>query len=142
MKLLKNSRGFSLMEIMIAVAIIGIFGGGAAVGVKKILDGAKVKRAKQDLRAIAAAVEQFEMDNAAYPNSLDELINDPGDLPDYQPGGYLKGDSLPKDPWKNEYIYERADAPEGMPFEILTYGADGNEGGDGIDKDVRLSEVE
>jgi general secretion pathway protein G len=138
--ILNNRRGFSLMEILVALFIIGLFAGGAAVGVKKITDGAKKKRAIQDMRVLAGAIDQFEMDNGLYPNSLTDLVEDPGDMPDYQPGGYLNKSEVPVDPWKNEYVYLRDDAPEGMPFDLMTLAADGAEGGDGKNKDIRLSD--
>ncbi|MBI2343230.1 MAG: type II secretion system major pseudopilin GspG [Deltaproteobacteria bacterium] len=140
--MLRSEKGFSLMEILVALFIIGLFAGGAAVGVKKISDGAKKKRAIQDIRVLAAAIDQFEMDNGIYPKGIEELVNDPGDLPDYQPGGYLNKREVPKDPWKHEYLYVREGAPDDAPYDLLSYGADGSEGGDGKEKDIRLSELD
>lgn len=139
---MNNQKGFSLMEILVALFIIGLFAGGAAVGVKKITEGAKRKRAIQDIRVISAAAEQFEMDNGVYPKNAQELVQDPGDLPEYQPGGYLNKDEVPIDPWKNEYAYERENAPEGMAFDVISYGADGADGGEGADKDIKLSDLD
>ena len=130
------------MEILVALFIIGLFAGGAAVGVKKITEGAKRKRAMQDIRILSAAIEQFEMDNGVYPKSLEELVEDPGDMPDYQPGGYLNKDVVPNDPWKNEYVMLGDDIPEGYDFDIASYGADGSEGGEAKNKDIRLSDLE
>jgi general secretion pathway protein G len=141
MRIVNSEKGFSLMEILVALFIIGLFAGGAAVGVKKISDGAKKKRAIQDIRVIAAAIDQFEMDNGIFPNSLTELVEDPGELPDYQPGGYLNKSEVPVDPWKTEYVLDAENAPEGMPFDVVSYGADKSEGGEGKNKDIKLSEL-
>lgn len=135
---MKNQHGFSLMEVLIALFIIGLFAGGAAVGVKKIGEGAKIKKAQQDLRTFAAAVDQFEMDNRRYPTSLAELVKDPGDLPNYQPGGYLNKEEVPRDPWGSDYQFSADGAPEGRAYEITCWGPDKSEGG----KDYKLSELE
>ncbi len=140
--MVRNERGFTLMEILLAVFIIGLFAGGAAFATKSIRQNARIKKAKQDLKILASAVDQFEMDNGVFPKNIEELVHDPGDLSDYQPGGYLKGGKIPLDPWKHEYVFIGEGAPEGFAFDIISYGADGAEGGEGVNKDIRYSDLE
>lgn len=130
------------MEILVAMAILMVIGGGAAVGVSKVLSNSRVKKAKQDVRTIAQAVDAFEMDTGVFPATLEDLVKDPGDLDNWQPGGYLKKNEMPKDPWKGDYVFLFDDAPEGWDYDIVSYGKDGQEGGEDFDKDIRLSELD
>lgn len=138
---MRNEKGFSIMEIMVAIGIIALITGGGALAVNKMMKNAKVKRAKSDIQILSQAIDLFEMDNLRFPNGLDELVNDPGELPNYQPGGYLKDGKVPKDPWGADYLLVLDDVPEGMQFDIMSYGEKGQEGGDGYEKDLRLSET-
>ena len=137
-----SQRGFSLTEILIAVTIIGLITGGVAYGIRGAVDSARKRRAEQDVKALAASIDQFEADNGKYPSSLEDLIRDPGDLPNFDPNGYIRGKKeVPKDPWTNEYVYTTESPPEGFDYDIISYGKDRAEGGEGPGKDIKLSEV-
>ena len=77
---------------------------------------------------------EFQGQNARLPRSLDELVNRPGDCPNWPEGGYLKNNKVTKDPWGHEYIYKFEGA--GGDFEIICLGADGQEGGSGVSRDI------
>ncbi len=136
---MKNQRGFSLMEVLIAITLIALFGAGAAAGFKRIQAGAKVKKAREDIKMLGQAVDRFEMDNGQYPEGLKDLVENPGELPDYAPGGYLDKGKMPVDPWKHDYSYEKSGGDKGAAYDIVSPGADGQEG---TDDDVRLSKLE
>lgn len=139
---MQSQKGFSLTEILIAVTIIGLITGGVAYGIRGAIDSARKRRAEQDIKAIAASIDQFEADNGKYPSGLEDLFRDPGDLPSYDPNGYLRGKKeVPKDPWNVEYVYSTEGAPEGFDYEISSYGKDHAEGGEGPNKDIKLSEI-
>lgn len=118
-----HPRGFSLVEIMVVVVIIGLLAGAVTVGFGKYLDSAKQNRAKSDLRAIMTEVDGFKMLNGRYPT------NDEGVEVLDMPGG------VPTDPWGNRYEYN-SPAGNGRPYEVFTLGQDAQEGGDGIDADI------
>ena len=133
-----SQRGFTLIEIMVVVVILGIL---AAVVVPRIMDNpgkARVAKAKQDIRQLESALELYKLDNFNYPSTqqgLDALVSKPSGDPqpkNYKQGGYIK--SLPKDPWGNPYQY----LSPGVKGEvdIFTLGADNQPGGDGEAADV------
>jgi general secretion pathway protein G len=131
-------RGFTLIEIMIVVAIIGILAGLVASVVGGRDDEARVQAARADLKTLANALELYKLDNYRYPSSeqgLEALMKDPGDAPNWNPQGYLKGKEAPKDPWKREYIYESSTS-SGTPYVLFSLGADGAEGGEGFAEDI------
>lgn len=131
-------RGFTLIEVMVVIVILGIL---AALVVPRVLsrpDEARVVAAKQDLAVISQALKLYRLDNQHYPSAeqgLGALIVKPETAPlppNWKPGGYLE--RLPKDPWGNAYVYVNP----GLHGEIdvLSLGADGKPGGDGFDADV------
>lgn len=131
----KRSRGFTLIEIMIVVVIIGIL---AAIVVPRITDRtdqAKITRVKADIRRIEGALNLYRLDNHRYPTSdegLAALVEKPADAPAWKEGGYL--DRIPKDPWGNEYQYLNPGTHS--TIDIFSLGADGAQGGEGSNADI------
>ncbi len=134
---LAAQRGFTLIEMMVVVVIIGLLAAVVAPNLIGNIDTASVNRAKQDIRGIETALNLYRLDNFRYPSSdlgLEALVNHPGEstAPNWKSGGYLR--SVPTDPWNNPYQY-RYPGRHGE-FDVWSYGADGREGGDGIDADI------
>lgn len=120
----KPQRGFTLIEVMVVVVILAIL---ATVVVPRIMDRpdqARVTRAQQDIRAVEAALNLYRLDNFRYPSTDDGLE---ALVPKYL-------DSLPEDPWGNPYLY--LSPGEKGEFDVYSFGADGTEGGEGVDKDI------
>ena len=137
----KTTSGFTLIEILIVVVILGILG---AVVVPNILsrpDTARVQAAQTDLRALSQTLEIYRLDNFQYPSSeqgLESLVDRPSGFPEpknWNPEGYLK--KLPTDPWGSPYLYEKT----GSSYSLISLGADGQEGGEGFDADIRLNDL-
>jgi len=128
----KKASGFTLIEIMVVIVILGIL---AAVVVPRIMDNpdkARIVKAKQDIRAMEGALELYRLDNFNYPSTdqgLEALVSEPSGSPEaknWKSGGYLK--RLPTDPWGNDYQYLSPGVNGAV--DIFTYGADGEEGGE------------
>ncbi len=135
----RNVRyGFTMVELMAVLIIIGLLATLVATKVVSKIDQAKVTTTKANLKLLHTAVNQFYMDTSRFPTEdvgLVELIEQPSDITKYEPGGYLETTEIPKDGWGNDFIYERF--PEsGKPFVIKSYGADGEEGGEDYDADL------
>lgn len=130
--------GFTLIEILIVVVILGILAGLVVVNVMDRPDQARVVAAKSDIQAIMSALKLYRLDNGAYPSSeqgLGALVRKPeiGEIPrNWKPGGYL--DRLPKDPWGMDYQYLNP----GLHGEIdvFSFGADRQPGGEGVNADI------
>ncbi|WP_432721024.1 type II secretion system major pseudopilin GspG [Jeongeupia wiesaeckerbachi] len=131
-------RGFTLIEILVVITILAILG---ALIVPKIMDRpneARVVAAKQDIRSVVQALKLYKLDNGRYPSTeqgLKALTEKPSAPPvpmNWKTGGYLE--KLPKDPWGGDYLYLNP----GLHGEIdvMSYGADGAQGGEGYDADV------
>jgi len=135
---LDRHAGFTLLEIMVVVVILGILAALVAPQVISKVDEANVVKAKQDIRAFETALNLFRLDNFKYPTSdqgLQALAVQPTDssIRNWKKGGYI--DSLRKDPWGNDYQYIYP-GTHGKEFDLFTYGADGREGGEGNDADI------
>src|SRR3990167_2326130 len=131
-----NQKGFSLIEIMVVIVILGIL---ASIVVPKIIsrpDEARAVKAKQDILAIQSALDLYKLDNGSYPTTdqgIIALVEKPTTNPaprNWQQ--YLK--SLPKDPWDRDYIY--LNPGEHGEIDIFTLGANGEAGGSGIDAEI------
>ncbi len=128
--------GFTLIEILVVVVIIGILG---AVIVPNLLgrpDQARITAAQSDIRSLANALDIYRLDNFRYPSTdqgLEALTSKPAGFPEpkgYNPDGYIR--KLPTDPWGSPYVYERT--TEG--FSLFSVGGDGAEGGEGLNADI------
>lgn len=131
-------RGFTLIEVLVVVVILGIL---AAIVVPKVMDEpdkARIAKARQDVRALMTALNMYKLDNYVYPSTeqgLDSLVRRPGGQPDarnWKEGGYI--DNLPKDPWGNDYQYLNPGV--NATVDVYSLGADGQLGGDSLNSDV------
>jgi general secretion pathway protein G len=134
----RKQGGFTLIEILVVITILAILG---ALVVPKIMNRpneARVVAAKQDIRSVVQALKLYKLDNGRYPSTeqgLKALIEKPSAAPvpnNWKTGGYLE--KLPKDPWGSDYLY----LSPGIKGEIdvMSYGADGQQGGEGTDADI------
>ena len=139
---LDRSKGFTLIEVMVVVIILGIL---AAIVVPRVMDRpdeARITKAKQDIRALESALNLYKLDNFVYPTSdqgLEALVQQPSGSP--EPKNWKKYmDRLPKDPWGQPYQY----LSPGVKGEvdIFSLGADGQQGGEGANTDVGNWELE
>ena len=140
-----RSRGFTLIEIMVVVIILGILAAIVAPSVMGRVDQAQVTRVQSDLRAIEGALKFYRLDNHSYPTSeqgLEALITKPNDpnVRNWKAGGYLDRNNVPKDPWGNPYIY--LNPGNHGEFDLYTLGADGRPGGEELDADIGNWELE
>lgn len=135
----RHTAGFSLVELLVVIVIIGLLATVVMINVLPAQDKAMVEKAKADIAVLEQAVETYKLDTMVLPRTeegLDALLKPPASLtrPErYRDGGYIK--RLPKDPWGNPYQYGRP-GRNGAPFEIYSLGADGVEGGEKQDADI------
>lgn len=138
--------GFSLVEMLVVLAIIAILA--TAVGLSRggLLAGAKKKTAISDIKVLKTALEVYDTDNGSYPTlqqGLAALVSKPTIPPvpaNYPSSGYLDKKTQPVDPWGGEYVY-LVPGRMGEPFEIISYGKDKRPGGEGDNADISSSEI-
>ncbi len=136
-----RAKGFTLIEIMVVVVILGVLGALIIPNIIGRPDEARVTAARSDIQQIGNALELYRLDNGQYPSSdqgLDALVEEPAGYPEarnWNSEGYLK--RLPIDPWGEPYLYFSED----RSIEVYSFGVDRKEGGEGIDADIRLSEL-
>ena len=138
-RLLRGSAGFTLIEMLVVLVIIGLISSLVGPRVLNYLTDARVKAAKLQMEAFSSSLDLYFLDTGRYPatsEGLTALVRKSGNQDSWN-GPYLKGGQVPADPWGNPYVY-RSPA-ERLPFEIISLGADGREGGTGSAADLRSS---
>lgn len=133
-----GNSGFSLIEILVVVVIIGIL---AAVIVPRVMDRpdeARATKARQDVQALVTALNMYRLDNHVYPSTeqgLEALVRRPAgrpEAPNWRDGGYL--DRLPQDPWRRDYQYMHPGVHG--EIDVWTFGRNGQPGGEGVDGEI------
>ena len=130
--------GFTLIEIMVVVVIIGLLAAMVVPAVVGQVERARVTKAKQDMQGFETALAMFKLDNSKYPTTdqgLTALVQQPTDpsIRNWRPGGYLQ--QVSKDPWGYDYHYEFP-GTHGKEYDLYTLGADNQPGGEGPDADI------
>lgn len=131
-----KQAGFTLIEMLVVLVILGLLAGVVGPNVLNQLGGAKTKTAKIQIQDLEQAVEMFKLDVGRYPSTsegLEALVSKPGSADGWN-GPYLKS-GVPKDPWKNEYHYANP-GTRGGAVDVFSLGQDGASGGDGENSDV------
>jgi general secretion pathway protein G len=144
--LIKNVRGFTLIELMVVIIILGILAMYVAPKIMGRPDEARQVKARLDIASLETAIKLYRLDNGMYPGTeqgLQALVAQPetGTLAKkWRKGGYLEKNRVPKDPWGNEYIYLCPGVND--DYDITSYGADGVSGGEDKNKDINSWEIE
>lgn len=142
----KTDKGFTLIELMVVIVILGILAGLIVPRIMGRPEEARRMKARVQMESIETALKLYKLDSGLYPTTeqgLQALVEAPtvGLLPKkWREGGYLEKGKVPNDPWGNEYIY----LSPGLhgEFDVMSYGADGQPGGEGIGADVNSWETE
>jgi general secretion pathway protein G len=134
----RRAAGFTLIEILVVVVIIGILAAIVAPRIMSRIDDAQIAKARQDIRVYETALNLFRMDNYKYPTTdqgLTALVTQPADpgIRNWKQGGYV--DSMKKDPWGYDYQYVYP-GTHGTEYDLFTLGADNQPGGEGINADI------
>jgi len=136
-----GEQGFTLVEMLVVITIIGLIMGLIGPRVLNYLSESKVKAAKIQLQSFAGALDLFYLDAGRFPSTgegLAALVRQTPGVAAWN-GPYLKGGNVPNDPWNNGYVY-RSPGEHG-PYDIISYGADGQEGGSGVAADISLENL-
>ncbi|NNK84053.1 MAG: type II secretion system major pseudopilin GspG [Desulfobacterales bacterium] len=143
---IKSTHGFTLIELMVVIVILGILVSFIAPKIMGRPDEAKQVKARVQMESLETAIKLYKLDNGIYPmteQGLQALVEQPqtGTLPKkWRKGGYLEKGRVPKDPWGNEFVYLSPGAHG--DYDIISYGADGVPGGDEYNKDINSWEIE
>ena len=130
-------QSFTLIEVVIVIVILVTLASIATPMYFKYISDANIGAAKTQIKNLCNAVDGYYAKHKVYPQGEDlkALVEDPGDLEKDWGGPYING-SLPKDPWGRDYVY-KCPGDENRPYEIISYGADGVEGGEGENADIK-----
>ena len=133
---MSNSKGFSLIELLVVMVILGLLGGLVGPRLFTQVDASKVEVAQTQIKMLKAALQVYRLDNGKYPSDdegLKSLIQRPSSSKSWR-GPYLE-EALPPDPWGNPFIY-KASAANFQGFALYSFGADGAEGGEDVNEDI------
>ena len=136
-----GEAGFTLVEILVVITIIGLIMAIVGPRVLNYLGESKVKAARIQIESLGSALDLYYLDMGRYPNSSDglaALVQRPGNAEEWN-GPYLKGGVVPNDPWGHAYMYRSP--VEHAPYEIVSYGSDGQEGGAGTAADISSLQI-
>lgn len=142
----RDCRGFSLIELMVVIVILGILAALIAPRLIGRTEDAKIVQAKVQIEGFETALKLYRLDNGFYPTTeqgLQALVQQPETSPaprKWRSGGYLEKSRIPQDPWGNEFVY-LSPGTHG-DYDIISYGADGVQGGDDANQDVNSWEIE
>jgi len=141
-----NCSGFTLIELMVVIVILGILAGLIVPRIMGRPEEAKQLKAKMTIESLETSLRLYKLDSGSYPSTeqgLQALIEKPdtGSVPkNWREGGYLEKGRVPNDPWDNEFVYLSPGV--NGEYDIISYGSDGVPGGEGKDKDINSWELE
>lgn len=138
-----NIKGFTLIELMVVIVILSILAVYMAPRLVGRDDQARQLRAKVDIEALETALKLYRLDTGSYPTTqqgLEALVEQPEGVQNWREGGYLDKRRLLRDPWGNEYVY--LSPGQHGDFDIISYGANGQPGGEGVNADINNWEIE
>ncbi len=127
-----NAAGFTLIELMVVISIIAILATIVGYNVLVSVDEGNVAAAKAQIKQLENALLQYRLKNRRFPDTLEQLINNANGI------NYLNASRIPPDPWGNPYVYNL----EGSRYTIVSYGANGQPGGEGYDSDIRSDDMD
>lgn len=133
-----SQSGFTLIELMVVIVIMTILAGVVGFNVLGQVDKSRVGTTETTLAVVANGLDGYRLDNLRYPTTsqgLDALITPPADAKNYPEGGYLTGGEYPTDSWENELQYV-VPGSDNRPYDLFSLGADGEQGGEGLDSDI------
>jgi general secretion pathway protein G len=136
-----HQRGFTLIELMVVIVILGILAGVVVPRIMDNPDKARVAKAKHDITALGSALDVYRLDNFVYPTTdqgLEALVTQPSEAANWKAGGYIK--KLNKDPWGHDYLY--MSPGQHGEVDIYSLGADGAPGGEGVFADIGSWDIE
>jgi general secretion pathway protein G len=141
-----SEKGFTLIELMVVIVILSVLAVWVAPKIMGRPDQAKQVKAQVDIQSLETALKLYKLDNGVYPTTdqgLEALVTKPDTgktAKNWRTGGYLEKGQVPKDPWGNEFIYISPGAHS--DFDITSYGADGEPGGEEYNQDINNWEIE